>query len=356
MAVYTKTKRSLFYWTRNSYAQVPSHTRIDTSRRGFNKMNDQDRFGITQSTPTEEDEKKRLDFLSLDQLLLLILLKKRKRKQGRSEFYYAITVRLEYGLKEPKLMEMVRPTALFSSHFFTVIPALDIHTQIFASSFAVELIKKRLKESGIFVPSRLKTFKTKRKFVARPVQIEPIRVTHSIPDCSELVLRCSDGVIVHTGDWTITRLFERFGGSKTCITSRVYPTFAIRNDAHLFAFNIGTKSVLISELVLDSKVPLRAFLEDKLISAVPIPGTFVCNIGDMLKILLLTFLDVWYQANNGTGEEFEKFKMRNFRLHLLRLMLKMRSQRSRLTLPEKPFKVFSKFVYSCIHTIRFMGL
>ncbi|PWA87819.1 Armadillo-like helical [Artemisia annua] len=49
-AVYTKAKRSLFYWTHNSYAQVPSHTRIDTSMRGFNKMNDQDRCMINKVT------------------------------------------------------------------------------------------------------------------------------------------------------------------------------------------------------------------------------------------------------------------------------------------------------------------
>ncbi|CAL1389082.1 unnamed protein product [Linum trigynum] len=37
-----------------------------------------------------------------------------------------------------------------------VIPALDSHTPIYASSFTMELIKKRLKEHGIFLPSRLK--------------------------------------------------------------------------------------------------------------------------------------------------------------------------------------------------------
>uniref|UniRef100_A0A7N0USQ1 Myb-like domain-containing protein n=1 Tax=Kalanchoe fedtschenkoi TaxID=63787 RepID=A0A7N0USQ1_KALFE len=84
-----------------------------------------------------------------------------------------------------------------------VIPALDPDTPIFASSFTMELIKKRLKEFGIFVPSRLKVFRTKSKFKAGPFEIEPIRVTHSIPDCSGLVLRCADGTILHTGDWKI---------------------------------------------------------------------------------------------------------------------------------------------------------
>ncbi|PSS07683.1 Ribonuclease [Actinidia chinensis var. chinensis] len=84
-----------------------------------------------------------------------------------------------------------------------VIPALDSHTPIFASSFTMELIKKRLKEFGIFVPSRLKAFRTRMRFSAGPFEIEPIRVTHSIPDCCGLVLRCADGTILHTGDWKI---------------------------------------------------------------------------------------------------------------------------------------------------------
>ncbi|TYJ42157.1 hypothetical protein E1A91_A03G069200v1 [Gossypium mustelinum] len=84
-----------------------------------------------------------------------------------------------------------------------VIPALDPHTPIYASSFTMELIKKRLKENGILVPSRLKVFKIRRRFKAGPFEIEPLRVTHSIPDCCGLVLRCADGTILHTGDWKI---------------------------------------------------------------------------------------------------------------------------------------------------------
>ncbi|XP_068665171.1 ribonuclease J-like isoform X2 [Aristolochia californica] len=85
----------------------------------------------------------------------------------------------------------------------SVIPALDSNTPIFASSFTMELIKKRLKEFGIFVQSRLKVFRIRKKFLAGPFEVEPIRVTHSIPDCCGLVLRCSDGTILHTGDWKI---------------------------------------------------------------------------------------------------------------------------------------------------------
>ncbi|KAK9044932.1 hypothetical protein V6N11_058823 [Hibiscus sabdariffa] len=92
---------------------------------------------------------------------------------------------------------------IHSIFYFMVIPALDPHTPIYASSFTMELIKKRLKENGIFVPSRLKVFKIRRRFMAGPFEIEPLRVTHSIPDCCGLVLRCADGTILHTGDWKI---------------------------------------------------------------------------------------------------------------------------------------------------------
>ncbi|KAG2658925.1 hypothetical protein PVAP13_1KG323800 [Panicum virgatum] len=84
-----------------------------------------------------------------------------------------------------------------------VIPALDSSTPIFASSFTMELIKKRLKEFGIFLSSRLKVLRIKKRFQAGPFEVEPIRVTHSIPDCCGLVVRCADGIIFHTGDWKI---------------------------------------------------------------------------------------------------------------------------------------------------------
>lgn len=42
---------------------------------------------------------------------------------------------------------------------------------------------------------------------------------------------------------------ESFGeGGKTCITSRVYPTLAVFQDAHLYAFNNGSETVTIENL------------------------------------------------------------------------------------------------------------
>ncbi|XP_061374912.1 beta-fructofuranosidase, insoluble isoenzyme CWINV6-like isoform X2 [Gastrolobium bilobum] len=44
-------------------------------------------------------------------------------------------------------------------------------------------------------------------------------------------------------------IIESFGeGGRVCITSRVYPSLAVGKDAHLFVFNNGTRSVVISKL------------------------------------------------------------------------------------------------------------
>ena len=47
------------------------------------------------------------------------------------------------------------------------------------------------------------TIKMREPFQLGPFQCEPIRVTHSIPDCCGLVLRCDHGTIVHIRDWKI---------------------------------------------------------------------------------------------------------------------------------------------------------
>lgn len=44
-------------------------------------------------------------------------------------------------------------------------------------------------------------------------------------------------------------VIESFGAmGRTCITARVYPTIAIGNKAHLYAFNLGTETVKITNL------------------------------------------------------------------------------------------------------------
>ncbi|KAL3693663.1 hypothetical protein R1sor_007314 [Riccia sorocarpa] len=84
-----------------------------------------------------------------------------------------------------------------------VVPALDPSTPIYSTGFTMQLIKARLKEHNIPFEGRCKTVNMRERYNAGPFEVEPIRVTHSIPDCCGLVLRCQDGIIFHTGDWKI---------------------------------------------------------------------------------------------------------------------------------------------------------
>lgn len=84
-----------------------------------------------------------------------------------------------------------------------VVPALDPSTPIYAGSFVKSLIERRLTEFSLLSPDRIKTFQMRDQFQCGPFQIQPLRVTHSIPDCCGLILRSEYGTIVHTGDWKI---------------------------------------------------------------------------------------------------------------------------------------------------------
>lgn len=85
-----------------------------------------------------------------------------------------------------------------------VIPALDPGTPIYAGAFAMQLVRRRATEYNLWGDGRrYRTFNMRERFALGPFECEPLRVTHSIPDCCGFVLRSEHGTIVHTGDWKI---------------------------------------------------------------------------------------------------------------------------------------------------------
>ena len=85
-----------------------------------------------------------------------------------------------------------------------VIPALDPGTPIYAGPFAMQLVRRRATEYNLWGDGRrYRTFNMRERFSLGPFECEPLRVTHSIPDCCGFVLRSEHGTIVHTGDWKI---------------------------------------------------------------------------------------------------------------------------------------------------------
>ncbi|MGM0577769.1 MAG: ribonuclease J [Myxococcota bacterium] len=83
-----------------------------------------------------------------------------------------------------------------------VLPVLG-DVPVYASSFTRELIRYRLDEHGLWAGDVVTLYSVGETFQAGPFEIEAVRVTHSLPDCASLVLRCEDGTILHTGDWKI---------------------------------------------------------------------------------------------------------------------------------------------------------
>ncbi|MBL8785750.1 MAG: ribonuclease J [Deltaproteobacteria bacterium] len=84
-----------------------------------------------------------------------------------------------------------------------VLPALDPAVTVHASSFTTELIRHRLAEHDLWDPSQMRLFAPRKAFNCGPFQVEAVRVTHSIPDCQSVALRCEAGSVLHTADWKI---------------------------------------------------------------------------------------------------------------------------------------------------------
>jgi len=63
-------------------------------------------------------------------------------------------------------------------------------------------------------------------------------------------------------------IIESFGAEgKSCITARVYPRLAINKDAHLYVFNYGSESVMISDLNAWSMKNAHMIVDETLSSA-----------------------------------------------------------------------------------------
>jgi ribonuclease J len=75
---------------------------------------------------------------------------------------------------------------------------------VWGPAYALELIKLRLEEQGFRQGSYdLRPALPRGRFAVGGFEVEPIRVTHSISEATALVVRTSEGVVVHTGDFKL---------------------------------------------------------------------------------------------------------------------------------------------------------
>jgi len=81
----------------------------------------------------------------------------------------------------------------------------DVKAPVYATRFTCGLIAEKLKEAGIQKEVELIEFDADSDVVLKGgvFELEPFRVTHSIPDCVGFGITTPAGLIVHTGDYKL---------------------------------------------------------------------------------------------------------------------------------------------------------
>ena len=74
---------------------------------------------------------------------------------------------------------------------------------VYGPPYALKHIERRLEEHGL--KADLRPTQPGQSFGVGPFEVEPVRVNHSIPDSTALILRTPAGVVVHSGDFKIER-------------------------------------------------------------------------------------------------------------------------------------------------------
>lgn len=74
---------------------------------------------------------------------------------------------------------------------------------VYASPFAASVLKRKLRDAGLFDAVPVTEIPLGAKFKVGPFELEMITMTHSIPEPNALAVRTKFGTVFHTGDWKI---------------------------------------------------------------------------------------------------------------------------------------------------------
>src|SRR5215207_31105 len=74
---------------------------------------------------------------------------------------------------------------------------------IYGSRFALALVKPKLEERGIDAGDRLVAVTPRQRITIGPLELEFLRVTHSMPGCYAIAIHTPAGTLLHTGDFKI---------------------------------------------------------------------------------------------------------------------------------------------------------
>ena len=74
---------------------------------------------------------------------------------------------------------------------------------VYGTPFTLALVEPKLAEHGVDAAGRLTPIRPRQRVTVGPLELEFVRVTHSMPDCVAVVIHTPFGAIVHTGDFKI---------------------------------------------------------------------------------------------------------------------------------------------------------
>jgi len=122
--------------------------------------------------------------------------------------------RLDYLLEEPAALRGLVLTHAHEDHagaLGRLLQALDHEWQgtrrrleVWAPPYAVELVRLRLDETPAVADRvTLRPVRPGQRFAVGSFRVEPIRVTHSMVDCTALAIDTTVGKVIHTGDFKL---------------------------------------------------------------------------------------------------------------------------------------------------------
>jgi ribonuclease J len=79
----------------------------------------------------------------------------------------------------------------------------DLRCPVYATPFTASVLRAKLFEKNLAGRVEIIEVPLSGRFTAGPFDVELVRVTHSVPEPSALILRTPLGAVLHTGDWKL---------------------------------------------------------------------------------------------------------------------------------------------------------
>jgi len=158
-------------------------------------------------------------------------------------------------------------THAHEDHFGAIAHVLPLlNCPIYATDFAVGLIKNRLQEYGLVNSAEIHSVNTNPIVTLPHFEVEFISVVHSVPETSALVIKAGGITVVHATDW-------RFDDGKTKDLQTNYQRFEEIAQSGIDMFVCDSTNILI-----DKEQPTEADVRKCLIELVPsLPNTVVAT-------------------------------------------------------------------------------